>query len=37
VPRHPDLPDDLDSLKRLVREQQALLLSRDLEIEQLKL
>jgi len=37
VPRHSDLPDDLDSLKRLVREQQALLLSRDLEIEQLKL
>ena len=37
MPRHSDLPDDLDSLKRLVREQQALLLSRDLEIEQLKL
>jgi transposase len=37
VPRHRDLPEDLDSLKRLVREQQALLLSRDLEIEQLKL
>ena len=32
-----DLPEDIDSLKRLVREQQALLLSRDLEIEQLKL
>ena len=37
MPRHNDLPEDLDSLKRLVREQQALLLSRDLEIEQLKL
>ena len=37
MPRHHDLPEDLDSLKRLVREQQALLLSRDLEIEQLKL
>jgi transposase len=37
VPRQHDLPEDIDSLKRLVREQQALLLSRDLEIEQLKL
>ena len=35
--RQHDLPEDIDSLKRLVREQQALLLSRDLEIEQLKL
>ena len=37
MPRQHDLPEDIDSLKRLVREQQALLLSRDLEIEQLKL
>jgi transposase len=37
VPRQHDLPEDIDSLKCLVREQQALLLSRDLEIEQLKL
>jgi transposase len=37
VSRQHDLPEDIDSLKRLVREQQALLLSRDLEIEQLKL
>ena len=37
MPRPAPLPSDVESLQRLVREQQAQLLSRDVLIEQLKL
>src|ERR1700685_3813971 len=37
MPRPAALPSDVESLQRLVREQQAQLLSRDVLIEQLKL
>jgi len=37
VPRHCSLPDDIESLKRLIIEQRAALLSRDLQIEKLKI
>jgi transposase len=37
VPHSHDLPRDVETLQRLVREQRAQLLSRELEIEQLKL
>jgi hypothetical protein len=37
MPRPAPLPSDVQSLQRLVREQQAQLLSRDVLIEQLKL
>src|SRR5579864_3416763 len=37
MPRPASLPSDVESLQRLVREQQAQLLSRDVLIEQLKL
>ena len=35
--KHVELPNDIESLRRLVIEQQALLLSRDVEIEKLKI
>jgi transposase len=36
VEAHPDLPDDVEALRRLVMEQRAVLVARELEIETLK-